>query len=139
LFDAVDSLNDELGDRIYSEFYIDNGETISESLDSLDIELKLLADNAGNAIADKHIEVVAADIPAGTQHALPGGLTYTPDSTGGQQGANLDVYLDGQLLSASTGANGVNEDKDYSETNTTSITFHFDVYQYSNITYKIRQ
>jgi len=141
LFDGIETLNLEIGDRFYGSppNFITNGETITSSLDQLDQDIKDLSELGDASIAEKYIEEVVSDIPAGTQHALPGGLTYTPDSTGGQQGSNLDIYLDGQLLSASTGANGINEDKDYSETNTTSVTFQIDIYQYSNITYKIRQ
>lgn len=136
---AIDTINTEFGDRIYTEEnYITTGESITDSLDTLDMSISDGYDLVGDGVGDKYVEVVASDISAGVAHQIPVGLTYTPDSTAGQQGSNMDVYLDGQLLSASTGANGVNEDRDYSETSTTHITFHFKVHKYSNITYVIR-
>lgn len=140
LVEAIQAINDEFGDRIYTEHnYITNGDSFTDSLDDLDIAISTLSDSLDAGANDKHIEIVAEDIAAGTAHQLPVGLTYTPKSDAGQQGGNMDVYLDGQLLSASTGVLGANEDKDYSETSSTHITFHFDVYQYSNITYQVRQ
>ena len=51
----------------------------------------------------------------------------------------MDVYYNGQLLAASTGANGANADRDYAETSASGITFHVNIDQYSNLTYMIRQ
>jgi hypothetical protein len=140
LVDAIENINLEFGDRIYTEHnYITSSESFTDNLDDLDIAMAAVAATLGSGSNKKYVQIVADDIPAGTAHQLPVGLTYTPKSDSGNQGGNMDVYLDGQLLSASTGAFGVNEDKDYSETDTTHITFSFDVYQYSNITYQVRQ
>ncbi len=51
----------------------------------------------------------------------------------------MEVWVNGQLMSASTGVGGVNEDRDYAETSVSGITFTEDVYQYSNIIYYIKQ
>lgn len=140
LVDAIEAINTGFGDRIYTEHnYIDSGDFFTDSLDDLDMAIAALADTLSDGSNDKHVEIVTSDITAGTVHQLPVGLTYTPKSESGHQGGNMDVYLDGQLLSASTGSFGENEDKDYSETSSTHITFHFDIYQYSNITYQVRQ
>lgn len=140
LKDALDALNDELGSFTYTEQnYLTNGMTFTDAIDLLDQSIYDVSQSVAAGIAEKYVEVVTADIPAGTAHQLPVGLSYTPNATGGQVGSNMDVYLDGQLLSASTGTGGANADKDYAETSPTHITFHFDVYQYSNIIYKIRQ
>ena len=137
---ALESLNDELGSFTYTEQnYLTDGDQVTTALDKLDQSIYDVSQTAAAGVAEKYIEVVTSDITAGTAHQLPIGLTYTPDSTTGQVGSNMDVFLDGQLLAASTGEAGANEDRDYSETSPTHITFHFDVYQYSNITYKIRE
>lgn len=140
IFDAIEAINTSFGDRIYTEHnYIDSGDLFTDSLDDLDMAIAALAETMDDGTNEKHVEIVTEDIPAGTVHQLPIGVSYTPSSDSGQQGKNMDVYLDGQLLAASTGVLGANEDKDYSETSTTHITFHFDIYQYSNITYQVRQ
>jgi hypothetical protein len=101
--------------------------------------LKDVEDSITAGVAEKYVEEVSGDISAGVEHLLPTGLTYTPVTTSGEEGANMDVYVGGQLLAASTGALGVNADRDYAETSTSGITFHFDVQDGRNITYMIRQ
>lgn len=85
---------------------------------------------------DKYVEELLSDITAGVEHPTPG--IYTPVSTAGQEGNNMDIYLDGQLLAASTGAAGVNADRDYSETTTSGVTFTFDIPSGEVLTYIIR-
>jgi len=139
IYEAIDSVNDSFGDRVYVEQnYTTSGESITDSLDALDIGLSSASVLAEAGIAEKYIEVVVSTIDSGTSHQLPIGVSYTQSSSSGQYGKNLDVFLDGQLLTASTGLAGVNEDGDYSETSPTHITFHIKVHKYSNITYKIR-
>lgn len=140
LKDALDFINDELGDRTFTEQnYITSGDTITDILDDLDANMNLVSQTVAGGVEDKYVVTVDQDYAAGSSYTLPVGVTYTPSSDGSQQGKNMDVYLDGQLLSASTGNNGVNEDKDYAETSPTTIKFHFDVYQYSNLLFKVRQ
>jgi len=137
---AIDLINDGVGDRNYTEDnYIVDGESITSSLDTLDQELKDLADSIAAASGDKYVESVSGAITAGSVHALPYAITYTPESTAGQEGKNMDVYVDGQLLAADTGANGANADRDYGETTASGITFRFNIQVGRNITYIVRQ
>lgn len=136
---ALNALNDAVDDMTFTEDnYIADGDTVADALDKLDQQIKDNADNISAGIEDVYVEDLVADINAGVEHILPSFL-YTPDGTPGQEGSNMDVFLDGQLLAASTGANGVNADRDYAETTTSGITFHMDVYQFSNITYRVRE
>lgn len=89
--------------------------------------------------ADKAVETTDTLINKNTVHAIPGSKTYTPVSTAGEEGKNMDVYVGGQLLMADTGAAGVNADRDYGETTASGITFRFDIQTGRNITYIIRQ
>jgi len=137
---AIDALNDGIGNRLYTDDnYIADGQTITASLDAIDQELKTLNDSITASSADKYVETVSSAISKNTEHTLPGSISYTPDSTSGAEGKNMDVYVDGQLIAASTGTNGANGDRDYSETSTTSVTFMFDIQAGRNITYVIRQ
>ena len=139
LWDALNNINTSFGDRIFTEQnYLTNGQSISSSIDALDMATYDASQLVADTISDKYIEVVTSDITANTAHLLPAGLSYTPYSTAGQVGKNMDVFLDGQLMTASTGINGANYDGDYAETDSTHITFHFKIHRYSNITYMIR-
>ena len=93
--------------------------------------------NAG--IGEKYIESVSSTITKNVEHALPYSITYTPDATSGQEGSNMDVYIDGQLLAADTGSFGANADRDYGETSASGITFRFDIQEGRNITYVVRE
>lgn len=79
---------------------------------------------------EKTSEVTSGAITSGTPHTVPNSLTYTPDGT--NPGANMDVYLNGQLLLAGAG-------NDYTETTGTTITFTFTVPNNAIITYAIRK
>jgi hypothetical protein len=137
---ALNLLNNTIGSTSYSgTHYIHSLEDITESLVYLDSAIKSVSDSVAAGVGEKYIENITSDINAGIEHTLPSSLTYTPAATAGQYGKNMDVFIDGQLLTASTGTNGDEEDMDYSETSTTSITFHRDVYAGSNITYLIKQ
>jgi len=138
LRDGIDVLNDEFGDRLYTGNYISSGQLITDSLDALDSNMYLLSQEVYSGVAEKYVVVVASNISEGSPYQLPVGVSYTPNSDSDQQGANMDVYLDGQLLAASTGLNGINDDKDYSETDATHVVFSFDIYQYSNLIFQVR-
>lgn len=135
LKEALDALNDDFGDTTYSGTYISSGQSITDSLDALDSSLLTLSQTVTDGISDKHVAVVASGIAAGTAYQLPVTVSYTPSS----MGLNMDVFLDGIMLAASSGEGGVNQDKDYAEISPTHVAFHFDVYQYSNITFQVRQ
>lgn len=76
---------------------------------------------------EKVWETTASPISSGSSHTLPSSATYTLGS-----GANLDVYLDGQLLME--GASN-----DYQEVSTTQVAFNFTVPTGKNIIYMIRK
>lgn len=138
--DGIEALNSGLDDRVYTEEnYITSGQSISLSLDVLDTSMYALSQTVADGVGEKYTVVLVSDLAAGTPYQLPVGVSYTPDSTPGQQGFNMDVYIDGQLLAASSGEAGVNADRDYSETSPTHVTFHMDLYQYSNITFVVRK
>lgn len=142
LYSAADTLNSAIGDLTFTEDnYISSTMTIAEMLDALDQQVKDNADATSAGIGAKYVEEVASDISAGVVHALPtvsgvGALTYTPETSAGIEGKNMDIYVGGQLLAADTSAGG---DRDYEETTTSGVTFHFDVQAGRNITYVIRQ
>jgi len=134
LHSAIDSLNDAGGDATYTESnYISDGESFASSLDSLDQQVKDNTDAIAAGAASKYVEELSGDLAAETVHATPD--TYTPDATAGQEGKNMDVYVGGQLLAA----DALGEERDYDETSTSGITFHFNLQSGRNITYVIRQ
>lgn len=102
--------------------------------DSLSVSLSSLTSGG-----EKYIEETQYLLSAGVEHFLPYSITYTPSSTAGREGKNMDVYLDGQLLAADTGVSGIDANRDYGETSISGITFRFDVQAGRNITYIVRQ
>jgi hypothetical protein len=145
---AIDFLNTQIGSRLYTDDnYITDGDTISSSLDALDQALKSVADSVGSGSAGrKYVESVALEITKNTTHYWPAewGLTYTPSFIPGKEGANVDVYIDGQLLAADTGNGGINADRDYAEeegptTTASGFMFRFTIQAGRNITYIVRQ
>jgi hypothetical protein len=140
LTSAINDLNDGIGDRLYSEEnYITDGWTITAALEALDTNLKDVADSVTASSGDKYVESAASLISKNVEHPLPYSITYTPSSTAGREGMNMDVYVDGQLLAADTGVNGANADRDYAETTASGITFRFNIQAGRNITYVVRQ
>lgn len=141
---AIDTINTQVGDRNYSATgYLTDGETITASLAALDAQVEANAGAISATSGDKYVESLGAQADANTVHALPAAIVsaggYTPDATAGEEGKNMDVYVDGQLLAADTGSNGANADRDYGETTTSGITFRFNVQIGRNVTYVIRQ
>ena len=137
---AIDDINDGIGDETYATgTYIVSDEGITTSIEALDVQLKTVTDNLASSTGDKVVESVSSTISANVEHGLPGGNTYTPDSTSGNEGSNMDVYVDGQLLAADTGVAGTNADRDYGETSVSGVTFRFEIQEDRNITYMIRQ
>lgn len=141
---ALDLINDGVGNRMYTEDnYVVDGEGITTSLDSLDMALKDVEESVAAGTSEKFVEAVASTIFKNTVHALPAALVsaggYTPFSTAGREGKNMDVYVGGQLLAADTGANGANADRDYGETTASGVTFRFNIQTDRNITYLVRQ
>lgn len=108
-----------------SQIYITNGDNLETAIGELDAAIAGVSET-------KVIEDIVAAITAETAHTLPHGKTYTLDSTG--EGANLDVFVNGQFLAVDSGS----VDRDYEETSTTQVTFHFTVEENSNLVYAIR-
>jgi len=137
---AVNLLNDGIGNRNYSfDYYVTDGDPITSSLDDLDQAIKSVEDQISAGIGEKYVESVTSGIVLNVEHTVPYGLSYTASSTAGREGKNMDIYVDGQLLAADTGAAGANADRDYGETSASGITFRFNIQVGRNITYIIRQ
>lgn len=141
LAEAINTINDSVGNRTWTTVsgYLTDGQSITDALDALDMGIKLVDDNISSGVGEVYIEIVSADILRNTPHTLPASLSYTPCSIVGQEGKNMDIFINGMLLTADTGVNGSEWDRDYAETSTTQITFHSDIYVDTNITYLVRQ
>ena len=138
LFTATDALNDSIGDMTFTEDnYLTDGQSVAAALDALDIGLQDVADTITTHYTETKY-TWEADTNYSPNSSITVPATYTPDATSGQEGSNMDVYMDGQLLAASTGAAGVNADRDYAEVNGTTVQFHFNVRQGSNVIFVIR-
>lgn len=79
---------------------------------------------------DKQSETTSAPISSGTNHTLPGSMTYTPAS-----GANLDVFYNGQLLLEGSS----NDYQEVAGSPSTQIQFNFTVPTGANLTYMSRK
>jgi hypothetical protein len=108
-----------------SEIYITDGDSLETAIGKLDAAINVVA-------PDKLVEDIVAAINAETAHTLPHSATYTLDPTG--EGLNMDLSLNGQLLAVDSGSVA----RDYAETSTTQVTFHFTVEPDSNLIYLIR-
>jgi len=134
---AINTLNDVIDDMTFTEDnYIADDDTVADALNKLDMALKDVEESVAAGVADKYVESVSSGFSAETVHALPYSITYTPDSTAGREGSNMDVYVGGQLLAADP---SVGDARDYDETTASGITFHFDIQAGRNITYLVRQ
>lgn len=149
LFTAADLINTGVGDRAYSgENYITSGDSISDSLDQLDVALQGIEDSVSAGVGEKYVESVDTEITSNSPHTLPPAIVsaggYTADATPGREGSNMDIYVDGQLLAASIGNAGSSADRDYKEDaddgeSATTVTFLFTIQAGRNITYVVRQ
>lgn len=122
--DALNTLNQQIGNRDYTGTILTDGYTITQSLQQL-------ADAIDGSTFTRIIERLASDINANVAHTLPGGYTYTPDPT--NNGQNLVVYTRGLLRDPGP----VVDDNDYSETSTTQITFYSKIKKKDHINYFI--
>ncbi|RLA38693.1 MAG: hypothetical protein DRR06_20345 [Gammaproteobacteria bacterium] len=124
--DIVNVLNQEIGSRDYTaENYVNDGETITASIDALD---QALANLTG--VKSKIIERVSAAIPKGTAHTIPfasgsdvGITTYKLDT--GYRALYMNVYVAGKKLIPDSAA--ATTDGEYDETSNTQVTFRFGV------------
>lgn len=109
--EALNTLNEQIGDRDYTGAILTDGYTITQSLQEL-------ANAITSASFVRTVERIAANIPAGTAHTLPAAQTYTLDGT--NNGQNLMVYTRGLLRDPGP----LVDNNDYAETSTTQVTFY---------------
>lgn len=126
--DALNELNEQVGNRDYTGAILVDDETITASL-------QRLADAISASNVVRYIERLAAAIPAGTTHDIP--AAYTLDGTG--NGRNLWVFWRGVLrdpgtlvtnddyaeTSGSGGAGGVGQITPYSQINASEHVNYF--------------
>lgn len=139
--DAINALNDEIGDRQYTENnFIVDGETITDSLDKLDQAV-------ATGLKAKIIERVQTTIIRGTSHSVPfaggtGVTVYNPSAISTYKvdtnyaSLYMDVYVAGKKLVCDSGATA--QDGEYEETSTTAITPRFTIQAGQIIEYVIR-
>lgn len=107
-----------------SQVYITNGDSLVTALGKLDAAIVDVA-------VVKVSERIASIVNAGTSHVLPGGNTYTLGN-----GTNMDVYFNGVFQQCDTAGGEI---RDYAETDTTHITFNYNLPKNSYVTYIIRK
>jgi len=122
--EALNTLNEQIGDRNYTGSILTDGYTITQSLQEL-------ADALGTASMTRVIERVTVDIDAGVAHTLPGANTYTLDGT--NNGQYLVLFTRGVLRDPGPIVDG----NDYAETSTTQVTFYYKVKAGDHINYMI--
>ena len=126
--DALNVLNLEVGNRMYTGSLLTDGQTITASLQALSSAIT-------TASSQRVIERLTSEIAANTAHTLPGGASYTPDGTG--NGKNMWVFVRGLLQDPGTLTESVQNT--YVETSGTSITFYQKVKVGDHINYIIYQ
>jgi hypothetical protein len=108
--DALNILNQEIGDRNFTSTIINDGYTVTQALQALSTAIE----------AASHVRIIqritGSDIPAGTPITIPGGYSYTQDTS--NNGQNLSVFTRGVLRDPGPIIDG----NDYSETSPNSIT-----------------
>lgn len=122
--EALNVLNEQIGDRTYTGGLLTSGESITTSLQALSTALE-------DANFVRIIERVVTGFNAGTAHTIPGGASYTVDPT--NNGQNMLVFARG-LLRDPGPVSGGNE---YQETSTTQVTFYFRINNNDHINYLI--
>lgn len=133
---TLEDLNLAIGDRDYTEEnYVTDGESLTSSIDALDMALwDIETTVSGITAVAKYVVTTSTAITPETAINTP--ISYTPYASDTQPGRNMDVYVDGQLLAADYSTAG---DNDYEETSTTQWTPHFAIRANANITYFIRE
>ena len=124
--EALNVLNEQIGDRTYTGSLLTSGESITASLQALSTALESV-----NFV--RIIERVTSGFNAGTAHTIPGGASYTVDPS--NNGQNMLVFARG-LLRDPGPVSGGNE---YQETSSTQVTFYFRINNNDHINYLIYQ
>lgn len=130
--EAFNTLNTQIGDRNYTGSSLTDGETLTQSLQALSDAI-VVAVNASGII--RIVERLGADVNPGSAHTIPGAATYAADAGGAGEGQNMWVFTRGILRDPGSVVNG----DDYSETSSTSVTFHARQKAGDHINYIIQQ
>jgi len=134
--DAINDINDGVGNRDYTaENYVNDGETITASIDALDQAI------ASAGIKSKIIERVSSNIQKGTTHTIPFASGSTPAITTYKLDTNyfglyMDIYVGGVKLVPDSSGSAM--DGEYEETSNTQVTFRFNVRKGQIVEYLIR-
>lgn len=130
--EALNVLNEQIGDRTFSGATLgaSDGNTVTELLQTLATAL----DSGGGGGGDGYtivrtIERLDSAITVGTEHTLPGGLSYNTDSS--DNGRFLWVFWRGILRDPGT----VSEGDDYEETSSSSVTLYKELKSGDHINY----
>jgi len=132
--EALNTLNTQIGDRTYADpgkaqCSLVDGETITASLQKI-------ADALAGFSINRTVERLSANVPKGTNHLLPGSITYTVDGT--YNGQNMWVFWRGVLRHPGPiQVAGVPTGNEYEETDTTHITPYMNINQNDIIDYMI--
>lgn len=132
--EALNTLNTQIGDRTYADpgkaqCSLVDGETITASLQKI-------ADALAGFSINRTVERLSANVPKGTNHLLPGSITYTVDGT--YNGQNMWVFWRGVLRHPGPiQVAGVPTGNEYEETDTTHITPYMNINQGDIIDYMI--
>lgn len=127
--EALNTLNEQIGSRDYEGTILTDGYTISASLQEI---ANAIENGTGSSVINRTIERVTSNINAGTEHTLPGGLSYQQDGT--NNGNYMSVYWRKQLMDPGTLIDG----DDYEETSSTSITPYSRIRSGDHINYFIK-
>lgn len=124
--EALNILNQQIGNTTFTGPYLTNGGTVTLNLQSLSDAIST------SGVITRTIERVSSLITRNTAHTLPGGLTYVIDPT--NNGQFMWITVRGKMTDPGP-ASGNN---DYSETSTSSVTFYYDIKAGDHINYLIK-
>lgn len=122
--EALNTLNEQIGNRDYTGTILTDGYTITQSLQQL-------ADAIDAANYVRVIERLAVALPANTNHTIPGGYTYTLDTN--NNGQNMWVFTRGLLRDPGPVSGG----NDYREVSSTQVKFYSTINKNDHINYII--
>ena len=78
LKEAIDALNDTIGDLTYTNsYYLTSGSSVDAALDTIDSKLYELDNSLSSSSGEKWVETLGADVDKNVEHTLPYSLTYT--------------------------------------------------------------
>ncbi len=114
----ITGIDSDYGVSWTEENYISSTDNFSQSIDKLDMALKIVENQVDNNTITTITQNIDDTIIAGTVHTIPEDKTY--DNTNSE---SMKIYINGSRTSsdASCGGAGLG---DYSETSTTEVTFN---------------